>query len=67
MDERARRLVELNAKAEEGGGKERIEKHHADGKLTARERIDTLLDSGSFVEMDKLKTHRCGDFGMAEQ
>ena len=57
----------MNEKALEGGGKERIEKQHAAGKLTARERIDLLLDPGSFVEIDRFVTHRCTDFGMQEQ
>ncbi len=48
----------------EGGGAARIERQHAGGKLTARERIDLLLDTGSFVELDALVTHRCRDFGM---
>ena len=59
------KLAELNAQAELGGGQERIDKQHEDGKLTARERIDLLLDPGSFVEMDRFKTHRNSDFGMA--
>ena len=58
------RLLELEKTAELGGGRERIDKQHADGKLTARERLERLLDPGSFVELDKLKTHRCSDFGM---
>ena len=63
--ERARkRLADLEAAAEAGGGEDRIDKQHKAGKYTARERIDLLLDSGSFVELDKLKTHRCTDFGM---
>ena len=53
--------------AKEGGGKARIEKQHTAGKLTARERIDLLLDGGSFVEIDALVTHRCTDFDMQEQ
>jgi propionyl-CoA carboxylase beta chain len=53
--------------AELGGGQERIQKQHQAGKLTARERIDLLVDVGSFVEMDKLVTHRCTDFGMENQ
>ncbi len=60
-------LQELNAQAELGGGEERINKQHQQGKLTARERIDALLDPGSFIELDKLKTHRCTDFGMGEK
>ncbi len=61
------RLDELNLKALEAGGPRRIERQHAKGKLTARERIDLLLDPGSFVEMDRLVVHRCRDFGMEKQ
>ena len=61
------RLKTLEARALEGGGQSRIERQHARGKLTARERIDALLDPGSFEEFDQLKTHRCTDFGMAHQ
>ena len=61
------KLEALNAKALEGGGAARIEKQHAAGKLTARERLDLLLDPGSFVEVDRFVTHRCADFGMQEQ
>ncbi len=57
-------LEEKNRQAELGGGEKRIEKQHQDGKLTARERLDILLDEGSFVELDKFVTHRCTDFGM---
>ncbi|GAC1607716.1 MAG: acyl-CoA carboxylase subunit beta [Myxococcales bacterium] len=63
LDPRAR-LAALNAQAELGGGQERIDKQHQDGKLTARERIELLLDPGSFLELDKFKTHRNDDFGM---
>jgi propionyl-CoA carboxylase beta chain len=62
-----KRLDELNEKALEGGGAERVKKQHEGGKLTARERIDLLLDPGSFIEFDRFVTHRCTDFGMAEQ
>jgi propionyl-CoA carboxylase beta chain len=63
--ERARnRLADLEKRAEIGGGRERIDKQHEAGKFTARERLEMLLDPGSFVELDKLKTHRCTDFGM---
>jgi propionyl-CoA carboxylase beta chain len=55
------------AAAREGGGADRVAKQHAAGKLTARERIETLLDPGSFEELDALVVHRCGDFGMEEQ
>jgi propionyl-CoA carboxylase beta chain len=61
------RLEELNHTARRGGGEERIERQHAAGKLTARERVELLLDPGSFVELDRFVTHRCTDFGMAEQ
>jgi propionyl-CoA carboxylase beta chain len=64
---RAERIEELKRRleaAELGGGRDRIEKQHAAGKLTARERIELLLDTGSFVEIDALVTHRCRDFGM---
>ncbi len=61
------RLAELNRRAELGGGPQRIERHHQAGKLTARERIDLLLDAGSFVEVDKLVMHQCRDFGMDAQ
>jgi propionyl-CoA carboxylase beta chain len=60
------RLNELEAAAELGGGEDRIARQHAAGKLTARERIELLLDPGTFVELDKLKTHRCADFGMQD-
>ncbi len=56
-----------HANAEAGGGKERTERQHAEGKLSARERIDLLLDEGTFEEMDKLVRHRCSDFGMDQQ
>lgn len=55
---------EKSQQASLGGGKERIEKQHASGKKTARERILDLVDPGSFVELDKLVTHRCTDFSM---
>jgi len=55
------------AAARKGGGDERVAKQHAAGKLTARERIETLLDPGSFEELDALVVHRCNDFGMDAQ
>ena len=64
------KLLELerrNALAEEGGGEARRERQHREGKLSARERIELLLDQGSFEEMDRLVTHRCTDFGMDAQ
>jgi len=66
-DPRRARLDLLDAEAEKGGGEERITRQHQSGKLTARERIDMFLDPGSFVELDKFKTHRCAEFGMEAQ
>jgi propionyl-CoA carboxylase beta chain len=63
LDELRRR----HAAAEEGGGTERRERQHREGKLSARERIELLLDEGTFEEMDKLVEHRCRDFGMDQQ
>ncbi|MFZ0981510.1 MAG: acyl-CoA carboxylase subunit beta [Candidatus Acidiferrales bacterium] len=60
-------LRKRNAEAEEGGGAERREREHKAGKLGARERIDLLLDEGSFEELDKFVRHHCQDFGMEEQ
>jgi propionyl-CoA carboxylase beta chain len=57
----------MNARALLGGGEERIRKQHEGGKLTARERIDLLLDPGSFVEIGRFVVHRCADFGMEQQ
>jgi propionyl-CoA carboxylase beta chain len=65
-----RNLEELHARlaaARAGGGAERVERQHRDGKLSARERVELLLDPGSFVELDALVVHRCRDFGMEEQ
>ena len=60
-------LVELRAKAHLGGGEKAIAKQHEKGKLTARERIDLLLDKGSFEEVDAFKLHRCHNFGMEKK
>jgi propionyl-CoA carboxylase beta chain len=67
IETKLKQLEELNTQALQGGGAERIERQHAAGKLTARERIDLLLDPGSFVEVDKFVVHRCTDFGMQGQ
>jgi len=66
-DPRRALLDSLDDRAERGGGEERVAKQHEAGKLTARERLDRFLDPGTFVELDKFKTHRCADFGMADQ
>ena len=64
--DRIEQLAQLNRAAEIGGGKERLDRQKADGKLTARERIAILLDKDTFEEFDKFVKHRCLDFGMAE-
>jgi propionyl-CoA carboxylase beta chain len=61
------RLADLearNRRALEAGGADRVERQHASGKMTARERVDALLDEGSFEELGRFVTHRCHDFGM---
>jgi len=67
MRERLDQLERRIAESEQGGGAERLKAQHAKGKLSARERIDLLLDSGSFVEFDRFVVHRSDDFGLAEQ
>lgn len=64
MHDNLKKLQEMRQKALEGGGKARIDKQHEKGKLTARERIDLLLDKDSFEEFDAFVTHRCQDFDM---
>jgi propionyl-CoA carboxylase beta chain len=67
MHEIIRELEEQRAAARLGGGQKRVDAQHAKGKLTARERLDILLDPASFEEWDMFVEHRCHDFGMAEQ
>ncbi|HOA05990.1 MAG TPA: acyl-CoA carboxylase subunit beta [Candidatus Fermentibacter daniensis] len=62
--EKVEKLLKQREKAQEGGGLDRIEKQHALGKLTARERIELLLDEGSFEEFDMFVSHRCTNFGI---
>ena len=64
--ERIEQLRRYSAEAEEGGGRERREREHKAGKLSARERIDLLLDEGTFEELDKFVRHSCVEFGMQE-
>ena len=64
---RSEELQRRHAAAEAGGGLERKERQHKEGKLSARERIELLLDEGSFEELDKLVQHRCRDFGMEKE
>ena len=67
MRDKLELLQAKRAEAELGGGQERIDAQHAKGKMTARERLDVLLDPGSLVELDRFVTHRSTDFGLAEQ
>ena len=67
MQEIIKRLEDMRAQARLGGGQARIDAQHAKGKLTARERLDVLLDEGSFEEWDMFVEHRCSDFGMTQQ
>lgn len=65
--EKVRKLIELRAEAKLGGGQKRIDSQHSKGKYTARERIEMLLDKGSFEEMDMFVTHRCNNFGLEKE
>src|SRR5947209_8697754 len=67
VSQRISRLREMRERARLGGGERRIQQQHAKGKLTARERVDLLLDEGSFEEIDMFVTHRIADFGMGDQ
>jgi len=67
VEEKIKQLRELREKAKLGGGKKRIEAQHKKGKLTARERIELLLDPGSFMEIDQFVVHQCTELGMAER
>lgn len=67
MQEKIEQLLELREQARLGGGEKRIEKQHAQGKFTARERILMLLDEGSFEEFDMFVSHRCVNFGMEKE
>ena len=67
LEEKIAELKKRDQMAQEGGGAQRRERQHKEGKMSARERIEFLLDEGTFEETDKLVTHRCHDFGMAAQ
>ncbi|MFW5484268.1 MAG: carboxyl transferase domain-containing protein, partial [Segatella copri] len=70
MSKQVEKIKELIAKREQarlGGGEKAIEKQHARGKYTARERIEMLVDAGSFEEYDMFKLHRCTNFGMEKK
>ena len=66
-DSKVEKLNKMTAEALKGGGEKRIKTQHAKGKLTARERLDILLDEGSFNEMDMFVRHRSHDFGLEEK
>ncbi|HEX3739330.1 MAG TPA: acyl-CoA carboxylase subunit beta [Terriglobales bacterium] len=67
LEQKLQEMKRRDQLAEEGGGRERRERQHKEGKMSARERIEFLLDEGTFEETDRLVTHRANDFGMAEQ
>src|SRR5437868_14544128 len=67
MREKLDLLARRRAEAEQGGGEARVKAQHAKGKLSARERLDLLLDEGTFVELDRFVVHRSTDFGLDEQ
>lgn len=67
LDDLQAELERRNRAAEAGGGPERVERQHAAGKMSARERVELLLDEGTFEELDRLVVHDCRDFGMAGQ
>jgi propionyl-CoA carboxylase beta chain len=67
LEQKLEELKRRDALAEAGGGRERRDRQHSEGKMSARGRIEFLLDEGTFEETDKLVTHRCTDFGMDRQ
>jgi propionyl-CoA carboxylase beta chain len=67
LEQKLAELKKRDTLAEAGGGTQRRERQHKEGKMSARERVEFLLDEGTFEETDKLVTHRCADFGMPEQ
>jgi propionyl-CoA carboxylase beta chain len=67
LKENIERIYELSRQAEAAGGEDKLKRQRESGRLTARERVEFLLDRGSFVELDKFKTHRNTDFGMADR
>ena len=65
--QKVKQLIDLRAQAKLGGGEKRIASQHSKGKYTARERIEMLLDEGSFEELDMFVTHRCNNFGLENE
>ncbi len=66
IEDKVIRLNELREESRLGGGVKRIEAQHDKGKMTARERIEYFFDEGTFEELDPFRTHRCTDFGLAD-
>jgi len=64
IEDKIKSLRERKEQARLGGGQDRIDKQHAKGKYTARERVENLLDPGTFIELDAFVVHRCADFGV---
>ncbi|MEG2337202.1 MAG: carboxyl transferase domain-containing protein, partial [Bacteroidales bacterium] len=67
FEDKIKLLLDKRVQAKLGGGQKRIDAQHAKGKLTARERLELLLDEGSFEEFDMFVSHRCTDFDMQKQ
>src|SRR5438034_8356564 len=67
LEEKLQELKRRDQLTDQGGGKARRERQHKEGKMSARERVEFLLDEGTFEETDRFVTHRATDFGMAEQ
>ncbi|MCH8297816.1 MAG: methylmalonyl-CoA carboxyltransferase, partial [Chloroflexi bacterium] len=67
MDEKIEALDAMRQEAMKGGGQDRIDQQHSRGKLTARERLNLLMDEGTFEELDSFVTHRSTEFGMADR
>ncbi|HSR57757.1 MAG TPA: carboxyl transferase domain-containing protein, partial [Candidatus Binataceae bacterium] len=67
LKENIEKMQELSRLAELAGGEDRLKRQRQSGRMTARERVEFLLDRGSFIELDKFKTHRITDFEMAEK
>ena len=65
--QKVKNLIDLRVQAKLGGGEKRIASQHAKGKFTARERLEMLLDEGSFEELDMFVTHRCNNFGLEKE
>jgi propionyl-CoA carboxylase beta chain len=66
LEQKRQKLINLREQASRGGGEEKIAKQHDQGKYTARERIERLIDPGTFIEFDRFVTHRCTHFGMSD-